>query len=168
MTESRFTMMNEIKNFEWTSILDLTGKGINQFNAVGKDMNCTQLMRNAELDWNVDLKPVQFNNANDDVVTLEESCSTTGIEKEFPLKTCKKCDYIAQTLQEMRRHESDTHGIITGSTSPPTKRKRNQCKITTDNIEMDVESDANVSKLDLQIEDMEIDLVNEPEDDFCK
>ena len=58
MTESRFTMMNEIKNFEWTSILDLTGKGINQFNAVGKDMNCTQLMRNAELDWNVDLKGI--------------------------------------------------------------------------------------------------------------
>jgi autotransporter translocation and assembly factor TamB len=61
MAESIITMeMKEIKNFEWSSILDLTGKGLDQFNAVGKDMNCTQLMRNAGLDWQVDLKPVQF------------------------------------------------------------------------------------------------------------
>ena len=82
MTESRFTMMNEIKNFEWTSILDLSDKGMNQFNAVGKDMNCSQLMRNAELDWNVDLKPVQFNNANDDVVTSDKLFSLVKDDKE--------------------------------------------------------------------------------------
>ena len=82
MTESRFTMMNEIKNFEWTSILDLSDKGMNQFNAVSKDMNCTQLMRNAELDWNVDLKPVQFNNANDDVVTSDKLFSLVKDDKE--------------------------------------------------------------------------------------
>jgi len=65
MAESINTMeMKEIKNFKWSSILDLTGKGLDQFNAVGKDMNCTQLMRNAGLDWNVEMKPVQFTDDN--------------------------------------------------------------------------------------------------------
>ena len=55
-------MTKEIKNFEWTSLLDLSGKGLSQFNAVGKNLNCSQLMRNAELDFTVELKPVEFTN----------------------------------------------------------------------------------------------------------
>jgi len=61
MAEMR-NMTKEIKNFEWTSLLDLTGKGLSQFNAVGKNLNCSQLMRNAELDFTVELKPVEFTN----------------------------------------------------------------------------------------------------------
>ena len=59
MAEMR-NMTKEIKNFEWNSLLDLTGKGLSQFNAVGQDMNCSQLMRNANLDFTVSLKPVEF------------------------------------------------------------------------------------------------------------
>jgi hypothetical protein len=80
MAESINTMeMKEIKNFEWSSILDLTGKGLDQFNAVGKDMNCTQLMRNAGLDWQVDLKPVQF---TDDNGTINESDRLHSLVKD--------------------------------------------------------------------------------------
>ena len=80
MAESINTMeMKEIKNFEWSSILDLTGKGLDQFNAVGKNMNCTQLMRNAGLDWQVDLKPVQF---TDDNGSLQESDKLHSLVKD--------------------------------------------------------------------------------------
>ena len=61
MAEMR-NMSKKIENFEWTSLLDLTGKGLSQFNAVGQDMNCSQLMRNAELDFTVELNPVEFTN----------------------------------------------------------------------------------------------------------
>ena len=79
MAESRFTMMKQIKDFEWSSLLDLTGKGLHQFNAVGKDMNCSQLMRNAGLDWQVDLKPVQF---TDDNGTVNESDRLHSLVKD--------------------------------------------------------------------------------------
>ena len=61
MAEMR-NMTKEIKNFEWNSLLDLTGKGLSQYNAVGQNMNCSQIMRNAELDFTVELKPVEFTN----------------------------------------------------------------------------------------------------------
>ena len=61
MAEMR-NMTKEIKNFEWNALLDLTGKGLSQYNAVGQNMTCSQLMRNAELDFTVALKPVEFTN----------------------------------------------------------------------------------------------------------
>ncbi len=64
MAEMRNNMSKEIKNFEWSSLLDLTGKGLSQFNAVDQGLNCSQLMRNAELDFTVSLKPVEFSNSN--------------------------------------------------------------------------------------------------------
>ena len=60
MVTERSNFMKEIKNYEWSSLLDLTGKGLNQFNAVDQNLDCSQLMRNAGLDWDVDLKPVIF------------------------------------------------------------------------------------------------------------
>ena len=60
MVTERYNFMKEIKNYEWSSLLDLTGKGLNQFNAVDQNLDCSQLMRNAGLDWEVDLKPVIF------------------------------------------------------------------------------------------------------------
>ena len=107
MTESKFTMMNEIKNFEWTSILDLSSKGMNQFNAVGKDMNCSQLMRNAQLDWQVDLKPVLFEhhnvvNASDKLFSLvkdNKEVLVSGLTKSYhPMQNesiAKLGDYVA-------------------------------------------------------------------------
>ena len=57
MAEMR-NMSKKIENFEWTSLLDLSGKGLSQFNAVGQDMTCSQLMRNAKLDFTVSMRPV--------------------------------------------------------------------------------------------------------------
>jgi hypothetical protein len=37
------------KNYEWQSILDLSGKGLKQFNAVDQGLNATQLLNNAGL-----------------------------------------------------------------------------------------------------------------------
>ena len=68
MAEMR-NMSKEIKNFEWTSLLDLTGKGLSQFNAVDQNLNCSQLMRNAELDFTVELKPVKFENDHGAIIT---------------------------------------------------------------------------------------------------
>jgi len=61
MAEMR-NMTKKIENFEWTSLLDLTGKGLSQFNAVDQNLNCSQLMRNANLDFTVALEPVEFTN----------------------------------------------------------------------------------------------------------
>jgi hypothetical protein len=52
------------KNYEWQSILDLSGKGLKQFNAVDQGLNATQLLNNAGLDWTVTMKPVFFQNSN--------------------------------------------------------------------------------------------------------
>ena len=60
MAERRIIMNNKVENFEWHSLLDLSGKGLQKFNAVGKDMTCSQLMNNASLDWNVEMKEVHF------------------------------------------------------------------------------------------------------------
>ena len=68
MAEMR-NMTKEIKNFEWTSLLDLTGKGLSQYNAVGQNMTCSQIMRNAELDFTVDLKPVEFTSNDGQKIT---------------------------------------------------------------------------------------------------
>ena len=65
MVTERSNFMKEVKNYEWSSLLDLTGKGLNQFNAVDQNLNCSQLMNNANLNWNVDLKPVYFGNLDD-------------------------------------------------------------------------------------------------------
>jgi len=60
MTESR--NMSKIENYKWGSLLDLTGKGLSQFNAVGEKMNCSQIMRNAGLDWQVQMTAAQSTN----------------------------------------------------------------------------------------------------------
>ena len=70
MAERRIIMNNKVENFEWHSLLDLSGKGLHKFNAVGKDMTCSQLMNNAGLDWNVEMKEVYF---NDRLINLEEN-----------------------------------------------------------------------------------------------
>ena len=52
-------MNQKIENYKWTSLLDLTKNGLSQFNAVGEKMDCSQLMNNAGLDWNVQMTPAQ-------------------------------------------------------------------------------------------------------------
>ena len=81
MAEMR-NMSKKIENFEWTSLLDLTGKGLSQFNAVGQDMNCSQLMRNAELDFTVELKPVEFTNDSGQKIVNKKLKSLVKDDKE--------------------------------------------------------------------------------------
>jgi len=37
MAERRINMNNKVENFKWHSLLDMSGKGLHKFNAVGKD-----------------------------------------------------------------------------------------------------------------------------------
>ena len=93
--------------------------------------------------------------ANRKYVTLQELLRH---KDEKHTKACSECDYKARNLQDMRRHLRDVHGIITGSTSPPTKRKRRQSTEKDGNDEniMDVDCDDNASDKSVQFEDMEI------------
>ena len=81
MAEMR-NMTKEIKNFEWNALLDLTGKGLSQYNAVGQNMTCSQLMRNAELDFTVNLKPVEFTNTSGQIITDKKLKSLVKDDKE--------------------------------------------------------------------------------------
>jgi len=82
MAEMRNNMSKEIKNFEWTSLLDLTGKGLSQFNAVDQNLNCSQLMRNAKLDFTVSLEPVEFTNSNGQKITDKKLKSLVKNDEE--------------------------------------------------------------------------------------
>ena len=82
-------------------------------------------------------------------------------KKEIHTKSCDDCGFKAQNLQEMKRHERDTHGKINISTSPPTKRKRKSTEIVSEIIEaMDTEDD-----IRNQVDEMEVD---EEENDSAK
>ena len=52
-------IMNEVKKFEWESMMSMTGNKLSKFNAIDQNLNCSQLMRNAGLDWTVNKVPVQ-------------------------------------------------------------------------------------------------------------
>jgi hypothetical protein len=82
MVTERSNFMKEIKNYEWSSLLDLTGKGLNQFNAVDQNLNCSQLMNNANLDWNVEMKPVLFEKDNFNIVKSDKFFSLVKDNKE--------------------------------------------------------------------------------------
>jgi hypothetical protein len=81
MAEMR-NMTKKIENFEWTSLLDLTGKGLSQYNAVDQNLNCSQLMRNAGLDFTVDLKPVEFTSNDGQTITDKKLKSLVKDDKE--------------------------------------------------------------------------------------
>jgi len=81
MAEMR-NMSKKIENFEWTSLLDLSGKGLSQFNAVGQNLNCSQLMRNAGLDFTVELKPIYHLNNDNQFVENKKLKSLVKDDKE--------------------------------------------------------------------------------------
>ena len=81
MAEMR-NMSKKIENFEWTSLLDLSGKGLSQFNAVDQNLNCSQLMRNAGLDFTVELKPVEFTSNDGQTITDKKLKSLIKDDKE--------------------------------------------------------------------------------------
>ena len=64
-------IMQDVKKFEWESLMSMTGNKISKFNAIDKNLNCSQLMRNAELDWTVNKVPVQAT-INDKVITSDK------------------------------------------------------------------------------------------------
>ena len=81
MAEMR-NMSKKIENFEWTSLIDLTGKGLSQYNAVGQNLNCSQLMRNAKLDFTVSLEPVEFTNTSGQKITDKKLKSLVKNDEE--------------------------------------------------------------------------------------
>ena len=64
-------IMNEVKKFEWDSLMSMTGNKISKFNAIDQNLNCSQLMRNADLDWTVNKVPVQAT-IDDKVITSDK------------------------------------------------------------------------------------------------
>ena len=82
MVTERSNFMKEVKNYEWSSLLDLTGKGLNQFNAVDQNLNCSQLMNNANLNWNVEMKPVIFQKNDNKDVKLKVSDKFYSLVKD--------------------------------------------------------------------------------------
>ena len=62
-------IMNEVKTFEWNSLMSMTGNKISKFNAIDQNLNCSQLMRNAELDWTVSKVPVQATIDNETITS---------------------------------------------------------------------------------------------------
>ena len=89
MAEMR-NMTKEIKNFEWSSLLDLSGKGLSQYNAVGQNMNCSQLMRNASLDFTVKLKPVKWDLENGETLEDDKLKSLVKIRQYHDNDTVEK------------------------------------------------------------------------------
>ena len=62
-------IMNEVKTFEWDSLMSMTGNKISKFNAIDQNLNCSQLMRNAGLDWTVNKVPVQATIDNETITS---------------------------------------------------------------------------------------------------
>ena len=62
-------IMNEVKKFEWESMMSMTGNKISKFNAIDENLNCSQLMRNADLDWTVNKVPVQATIDNETITS---------------------------------------------------------------------------------------------------
>jgi hypothetical protein len=62
-------IMNEVKKFEWESLMSFTGNELSKFNAIDQNLNCSQLMRNAGLDWTVNKVPVQATIDNETITS---------------------------------------------------------------------------------------------------
>ena len=75
----------------------------------------------------------------------------TNHKKDKHYKFCGECDFKAKSLQDMKRHERDVHDKITGSTSPPTKKKRNISEVINQSVEI-MEIEENVLSLSVQLE----------------
>ena len=56
----------------------------------------------------------------------EKACCPMKLKKPIKSNKCSECDFPAQNREEMRRHMSDKHCVVTGSTSPPPKKAKFQ------------------------------------------
>ena len=63
-------IMNEVKTFEWEPMMSFHGE-LSKYNAIDQNLNCSQLMRNAGLDWTVNKVPVQAT-IDDKVITSDK------------------------------------------------------------------------------------------------
>ena len=82
----------------------------------------------------------------------KEQCSNRKSE-------CVQCGKRFKSFQEMKRHSRDEHGHVTGSTSPPKKKKRQQIKLNFEEDEKEMEIDEEeeeVKDISIKLEDMEI------------
>ena len=77
--------------------------------------------------------------------------------KSSNIKRCLKCDFEVKDFMIMKRHMIDVHDVITGSTSPPPKRKRKaSTEFNSSNESMETD-DASIKDISIGMEDMEID-----------
>ena len=89
-------------------------------------------------------------------------------------KRCPECDYKVDNKQEWKRHRRDEHGIISGSTSTPTKKKKNQSNQSNEEEALNVENpksdneEENIEDISLKLEAMEIDVSDEDSQENIK
>ena len=102
-------IMNEVKTFEWESMMSMTGNKLSKFNAIDQNLNCSQLMRNAGLDWTVSKVPVQATIDNE-TITSDKLCG--GIFVAIP---------TAIPLAPLTKRFGTLVGITTGSLNESSK-----------------------------------------------
>ena len=83
-------------------------------------------------------------------------------------RQCCNCDFETNNILIMKRHTRDVHGIITGSTSPPSKKKK---KSVDENVDENVDSqepmdtsdvkDLSRSMEEMELEESEIEIMKE-------
>jgi hypothetical protein len=105
-------MNQKIENYKWTSLLDLTKKGLSQFSAVGEKMDCSQLMNNAGLDWNVQMTPAQSTH-DGETITSDKFFNLVKDKKEILVGGLTNQYHPMQNnkLAEMGDHFSKKAGI---------------------------------------------------------
>jgi hypothetical protein len=103
-----------------------------------------------------EVKDVVENILNEVIVISDEEDT-----EEITLEEVVKVNFMAKDKQQLRRHRRDEHGVNTGSTSPPLKKKKRK---SIENIEepmvVDNEGendDDKVEDLSFKLEEMDID-----------
>ena len=94
----------------------------------------------------------------------KHSCCKNMSKQSNCLKAsmCNICDFEDKNSMNMRRHMRDEHNIITGSTSPPPKRKRRVLEEDTNSVEeMDTNDNDEGHDISIKLEEMEVDSLDD-------
>jgi hypothetical protein len=99
----------------------------------------------------------------------KENCCKARLRKSGTVKTkCDICSYANKDKMIMKRHMRDLHDIITDSTSPPPKRKKDVPEVEIKNaVNMEVEEEE-VVDLSSRFEEMEVDNAEQDSEEDLK
>ena len=87
----------------------------------------------------------------------KESCFSNKVNTTARNRNCSDCDFDGKDETNMKRHNRDKHDILTVSTSPPPKKKKNSLHITDIDEDMEIDAKDDIEKLSFKVDEMEID-----------